>query len=89
MRKRLSAFQDLSPKRDLSFVANNPVVENARSASTDIGGMLDNALNSCSNLLGLFPVASNTVIKDGSTVRSEFAYCVPHTLNRTVLHFNF
>ena len=50
-------FTDLSPSRDLSFLANNPAAENARSASSDVGGMLDYALISCSNLLGLFPVA--------------------------------
>ena len=51
-----SAFTGLSPSRDLSFVANYPAAENSRSASTDVGGMLHNALNSCSNLLGLFSV---------------------------------
>ena len=45
-------FTDLSPSRDLSFLANNPAAENARSASSDVGGMLDYALISCSNLLG-------------------------------------
>ena len=58
----------------LSFVANYAVAENSRSASTDVGGrMLDNALNSCSNLLGLLPAlafqmskktTSRTIFKD-------------------------
>ena len=52
----------LSLSRERSFVANNPAAENARSASADVGGMGNKALNNCSNLLGLFPVASRSFI---------------------------
>ena len=59
MYKKLSALTDLSLSRDRSFVANNRAAENARSASTDVGGMVNKAFNNCFNLLGLFPVASS------------------------------
>ena len=52
----------------LSFVPNYPSAENACSASTDVCGMLDNAVNSCSNLFGLFPFASNNFISCFITV---------------------
>ena len=55
-----SALTDLSLSHDHSFVANNPAAENARSASTDVGGMVNMALNNCYNLVGLFPVASSS-----------------------------
>ena len=43
-------------------MANNPAAENVCSASNDIGGMVNKALNNCSNLLGLFSVASSSFI---------------------------
>ena len=60
--ERLSALTDLSLSRDRSFVANNPAGENARSASNDVGGMVNKALKNCSNLLGLFSVASSSFL---------------------------
>ena len=43
-------------------MANNPVAESAHSASTDIGGMVNKALNNFFNLLGLFLVASSIIV---------------------------
>ena len=42
-------------------MANNPAAENAHSASTDVGGMGNKALNNFFNMLGLFPVDSSII----------------------------
>ena len=39
-------------------MANSPAAENACSASTDVGGIVNKTLNNCSNLLGIFTVTS-------------------------------
>ena len=47
----------MSLRRERSLVTNNPAAEKARSASTDVGGMLSKALKRSFNLVGHFLVA--------------------------------
>ena len=60
--KKLRALTDMLLSRDRSFVASNFAADNACSASIDVGSMVNNALNNCSNLLGIFVVASSSLI---------------------------
>ena len=60
--KKLRVLTDLSLNHDHSFMANSPAAEKACSATTDVGGMLNKALKSCSNLRGFYLVASSNFI---------------------------
>ena len=43
-------------------MVNNPAADGAHSASTDVGGMVNKALNNFFNFFGLFPVASSIIV---------------------------
>ena len=49
MRRKVRALRDLSLRRERSLVTNNPAADKARSASTDVGEMLNKALKRSSN----------------------------------------
>ena len=71
--KKLSALTDLSLSCDRSFVANNPPAENVCSASNDVGGMVNKALNNCSNFLGIFSWLGLVWF---SVASSSFIFCL-------------
>ena len=58
----IGASRGSSPNWLLSFVANNPIVENALSGSRDVGLIVRRALNNFCRCSGLFLVASKRLI---------------------------
>ena len=62
---------DVSLIRDRTFVARTPAAEKARSASTDVAGMVNKYPYTCSGQRPLLPLLANTA----SSALREFVSC--------------